>query len=345
MTYVLKSFLIAISILFATNASGKKLHVQETTDSSERKVVMGYILMSDPLFNEQFPLLDLSHLTHVNVSFARVKADGTLNTLYVQKEKTEAVQKAAHRHGVKVLISIARNAKGDFSTAIAHPESRTRAVKEIIEFTRKNQLDGFDIDYEEHDNKSDNESFRSLLAFVKELHASKDKDMLMSCAVYGRWLYYGTEWAQYFDYINVMSYDGKNVFSAIDPVQHASMDDFEKDLANWSEKLKVPKHKIIGGLPFYGFIWDKSEGNEKKKAQSIRYNDVLNRWGSQAADKDEQESRTYYNGRPTIRQKCEFIKENGYGGVMIWQLLHDAHNDNQQLRLIKVVGEVMSSPN
>lgn len=337
MAHLVRSLLIVAGILSASCVQSKNIK----TDSSKQKVIIGYILLDNHSSDKQLSSLEWEHLTHINVSFAKVRTDGTLNTADIQKQIKE-VRKKAHQHGVKALISIARNAKGEFSAAIANPESRKRAAKEIVKFVRSNKLDGFDIDYEEHDNTSNNESFRSLLAFVKELHASKDKDMLMSCAVYGRWLYYGTEWAQYFDYINIMSYDGKNVFSATQPVQHASFEDFEKDLSNWSEKLKVPRNKIIGGVPFYGFVWDK---NEKKKGKSIRYNAILTQWGNQAADKDEIEARVYYNGRPTIRQKCNFIKENNYGGVMIWQLFHDAQNDNPHLKLIKVIGETMSHHN
>lgn len=337
MVQVLKYLLLTTSILLSSSVQGKNIK----TDTTGQKVIIGYILLNDHSGNELFPLLEWKYLTHINASFAKVKADGTLNTTDVQK-KIKEVRKTAHRHGVKALISIARNTKGEFSAAIANPESRKKAAKEIINFVRTNKLDGFDIDYEEHDNTSDNENFRSLLAFVKELHANKDKDMLMTCAVYGRWLYYGTEWSQYFDYINVMSYDGKNVFSATHPVQHASFEDFEKDLSNWSENLKVPRNKLIGGVPFYGFMWEK---NEKKKGKSVRYSDILTRWGNQAADTDEIEGRIYYNGRPTIRQKCNFIKENNYGGVMIWQLFHDTHNDHSPLKLIKVIGETMSHHN
>lgn len=40
-----------------------------------------------------------------------------------------------------------------------------------------------------------------------------------------------------------------------------------------------------------------------------------------------------------MRKKCEYIKNNNYGGVMIWQLLHDASPDKKDLRLLKAIGE------
>lgn len=312
------------------------IKVTRLPDTVTPKAVIGYITLNDHEFDKQFPTIEWEYLTHVNASFARVKADGSLNIDPV-KANIQKVRDVAHQHNVKVLIALAQNTKGEFSDAIANPTTRTKLVNEIIKYTRDNNLDGVDIDYEEHDNTSDNTNYQSLLAFVKELNAAKDKSMLMTCAVYGRWLYYGPEWGQYFDYINIMSYDGNNVFSATSPVQHASFEDFEKDLANWSEKLKTPKSKIIGGLPFYGYSWDKNLPVDSSKG--IRYNAIVQHFGSEAAAVDVMGGETYYNGQNTIRKKCKFVKDNNYGGVMIWQLLQDAYSENQSLRLIKAVGE------
>ena len=70
--------------------------------------------------------------------------------------------------------------------------------------------------------------------------------------------------------------------------------------------------------------------------------EVLFPFGSviKPADKDNI-GKTYYNGRPTIANKCKFIKENDYAGVMIWQLFQDANDDNYDLKLINVVGREM----
>ena len=42
-------------------------------------------------------------------------------------------------------------------------------------------------------------------------------------------------------------------------------------------------------------------------------------------------TKTLYNGRLTIAKKCAYINANGYGGIMIWQLLQDAGSDNNSL--------------
>lgn len=298
------------------------------------KVVIGYLPANDWEYNDQFDNIHWEYLTHINVSFALAKSDGTLNTDRVATNIRQ-IRDKAHAEGVKVLISIAKNTAGEFTTAISNETSRSALIANIIQFTRTNQLDGFDIDYEEYTNW--NANFPSLLAFIQALHAAKDENMLMTCAVGSRWLTYTEEWQQYFDYINLMSYDNGS-FTAT-PVQHSSFDDFVADLAYWLNTNLTPKEKIVGGLPFYGYSWD--ETVPKDEVRAVRYHGILKYFGKTAevADSDVQ-SKTFYNGRVTIRKKCQYVMHEGFGGVMIWQLFQDAHEEDW--KLINVVGEVMS---
>ncbi|MDD3968290.1 MAG: DUF4971 domain-containing protein [Proteiniphilum sp.] len=306
-----------------------------TPPGDTRKAVIGYLPLNDGEFGKLFPSLEWNHLTHVNACFARVRSDGSLDIESVQKNIKE-VRQAARKNNVKMLISIAKEENGSFAAAVNDPQARKKLTDRVIAFTRENELDGFDIDYEDYDDWDTN--FPALLAFVRELYDAKDEGMLMTCAVNCRWRNYGTEWEQYFDYMNLMSY-GRNAFTDT-PVQHASYDDFVKDLKYWNEQSRAPKSKLIGGLPFYGFSWDERLKNVVDDRRRIRYSAILQYLGREAADKNQMDN-TYYNGRPAIAEKCRYVKENNYGGVMIWQLLQDAHDDNDDLKLIKVVGETL----
>lgn len=202
-------------------------------------------------------------------------------------------------------------------------------------FTQANQLDGFDIDYEDYNHWNTN----SLVAFAEALHEAKSADMLMTCAVIC-WKDYTTKWQEYFDYINIMSYD-RVMGNSSTPGQHASYNDFVNDMNYWITKFQAPKSKIVGGLPFYGYSWDNDVN--KDEVGAIRFNGILTHFGKtydikEIADAD-QFGKTYYNGRPTIRKKCQYVMDNDFGGVMIWQLFQDAYQE--ELKLIKVVGEVI----
>lgn len=342
MNYLLHSLLLFISILLVNCTPSSNLNNKSTNSNADtisekpQQVVIGYLPLDDWEFEEQFASIKWNCLTHVNVCFAKVRADGSLNIDPV-REKIKCVIETARKHNIKVLISLAKNANDEFATAINDPKARKELIKQIVEFTKEYKLDGFDIDYEEYDNWDKN--FPSLLVFAKGLHLAKDKDMLMTCAVNSRWLNYGTEWEQYFDYINLMSYD-RGAFTET-PVQHASYEDFVKDLEYWSTECRVPKSKIVGGLPFYGYSWDENLKDVIDDVRGIRYHTILDHFGLEAAEKDVI-GNTYYNGSITIRMKCKFVKDNNYAGAMIWQLFQDAYQEKE--KLIKVVGETINPP-
>lgn len=300
-----------------------------------RKAVIGYMPLSDWEFEEQYARTKWEYFTHINVSFALVKQDGTLDLSKVE-ERIDRVCDDAHRNGVKILISLAKATTGQFTIAISNPASRALLVENIIKFTKEKGLDGFDIDYEEYDNW--NANFPSLLTFIRDLYTAKEKEeekMLMTCAVVGEWLNYTKEWQQYFDYINLMSYD-KGSFTET-PVQHASYDSFVGDLNAWATTFAAPKSKIVGGLPFYGYSWDPTVPGDEVRA--IRFCTIVDKFPG-AEDLDVAGNKIYYNGRPTIQNKCKYVVDNDFGGVMIWQLFQDAHQDSK--RLITVVGEEMN---
>lgn len=306
----------------------------ENGTAATGKVVIGYLPLNDWQYETLSSTVEWEYLTHVNVCFLRAKSDGTLNTAELE-ERLAAVRSIARQNGVKILVSVAKNSSGEFATAINNAAARQKLIDGIVAFTKNNNLDGFDIDYEDYSNWDAN--FPSLVAFSKGLYEAKEKNMLMTCAVNPRWLTYSKEWGGYFDYINIMSYD-HGATSSDTPVQHASYEDFVKDLEYWNTKYGIEKGKLVGGLPFYGFSWDE-ELDGVDSAGGIRYSNVLKNLGREYSEVDQAKGKTYYNGRPTIAKKCQFVLENDYAGVMIWQLLQDAYGDNADLKLLRVIGK------
>lgn len=308
--------------------------IEEKIDDKYKPVVIGYLPLDDYEYSSGFDGVKWQYLTHINASFARASSDSDLDVSQVTSRIIET-RDVAHANKVKILISVAKKSPGEFTKAIESENKRKKLAKQIVDFTRENRLDGFDIDYEDYDNWDAN--FPNLLAFAKELNRVKDRNMLMTCAVVSRWLNYGKEWHVYFDYINLMSYD-YDVFNSEIPAQHAPYSRFVDDLTYWQNVSNAPKQKIVGGLPFYGYSWDDIPGRDK--VRGIRFHNILSTFTTveDIANRDSY-SKTYYNGKSTIRQKCQYTIESEYGGVMIWQLFQDAHNEKD--KLINVVGETM----
>lgn len=318
-----------------TSATGEKtvytIHLKELKEEGNntlKKVVIGYIPGDDWEYATEFKNIRWDCLTHMNVSFLYVTAEGNVLEGSV-KEHLNEILKTAHAHGVKVLISLQSDGNKGFAVAIKDKAIRTKLVDNTIAYARTHQLDGIDIDFEIYDEVGPN-----LLAFVKELNEKKDKDMLQTCAV-ANWNAgkgYSTEWHRYFDYINLMAYDFTGGWTK--EGQHASFEQTVGLVNLWLTTLQAPASKLVMGLPFYGYSWDDFPGQDDVKA--LRYHQILERFGQDAAGKD-QMGRTYYNGKPTIIRKCNYVEDHGLAGVMLWQIFQDAKEDTNSL--LKVVGE------
>jgi GH18 family chitinase len=84
----------------------------------------------------------------------------------------------------------------------------------------------------------------------------------------------------------------------------------------------LPPHKAVLGLPFYG---------KPRKENLSHYKDLLAAGADPMADEFDS---VYYNGIATIRKKTELAKQQGLGGVMIWEISQDVNDDRSLLKAI-----------
>lgn len=287
--------------------------------------VVGYI-MNDNEFDQKFSELRWDWLTHLNVAFIQVCSNGELKDDGVKQHLPEIVE-TAHRNNVKVLISLQSDGDG-FYKAIKNPQIRKKLGQSIIDYVKVNKLDGFDLDYELYDHICP-----ELVLFAKEIHKAKERKMLQTCAVpcfnpteEGG---YTDKWQKYFDFVNMMAYDATGPWAQEGP--HAPFQQVVDGVKIWTRTLKVPHKRLVVGLPFYGWSWD------KENVTSLTYDQIISEYTGKITPDDDIVGRTYFNGETTIRKKCRYVIENKLGGVMIWQLFHDAKNKDK--KLLKAINE------
>lgn len=317
-----------------TPADGGDNEETVVPEPSGRGFVFGYVQPAPWNFEQCFPLVRWDCLTHVLPSFCYVLPDGSLDSevldLYIRDIRDEA-----RRHGVKVIPSFrSTHGKAWFSEAISAPESRERLADNITRYVAKYGLDGVDIDFEEYDRLSAN--LGNLLDLFRRVRSKMDESLLMTCAMNpGKWLKYGKEWHTCFDYVNVMSYDKKSDT----PGQTASFESYVSDMEYCHRELGIPYSKMLGGLPFYGFSWDKIPGTDS--AGGVTFHNIMECYRDKVSDAKDRDNvgNTFYNGHKTIMRKCGYALEKGLGGVMIWQLFQDARLDRESL--LVAVGEKM----
>ena len=265
-------------------------------------------------------LIPYDKLTHINYSFLTPKADGTFNQIN-NSWKLKLIVENAHKHDVKVLISVGGwGWDSQFETMAADPSLRSVFIQNLKSFVDEYQLDGADIDWEYPDAGQSSQNF---LALIQELRsAMPDKLLTAAVVAYGddHGLGIPPESFEFMDFVVVMTYSGKD---------HGTREQFDKGLAYWNAR-GLPKEKLIIGLPFYsepnGVSFAKLVAEDPAAAQtdSFEYLGVTEN----------------YNGIPTIQTKTKFALENA-GGVAFWALDHDAQGE---LSLVKAIYEIVHNP-
>ena len=194
---------------------------------------------------------------------------------------------------VKVLVSVGGWTRSDkFHEMALTDAGRKTFANNLVKFLEKYPfIDGFDLDWEyptitrasedQYDRgcvggPEDKENFTLLLKEIRETYnANNMKDKLLTVAVSaGEAKIDATEpdkYAQYVDYIGVMTYDFAGAWDTTtghlagiysnsnDPVSERAKFNMDDAMKIFSEKYKVPKDKLLGGTPLYSRGWGNVE--------------------------------------------------------------------------------------
>lgn len=259
--------------------------------------------------------IDYAKLTHINYFSIEPFANGDLNTTHINPTQLTQVVQAAHCAGPTVSITVGGWGRcSGFYTMASDPSARSNFIQKIADFINQYNLDGVDLNWEPIYNEVDRQNYSTL---IEEMRAGLGSEKLLSVAV-STWYYEITDWAvDDIDWLEVMAYD-MNWPSA----EHANFEDTIAAMNFW-EALPVPKSKLLMGLPFYG-------KNETGDAQT--YSWIVDTYNPLASE--DWAGGYYFNGIDTIKTKTAYVYDNGYGGVMIWNIAQDKQDDRSLLGAI-----------
>lgn len=308
-----------------------------TATNTHALKIVGYLPMDSTGTNStQLSEMRWKCLSHIILSSGRVSGSGHLNTRRLDKNIDNTIS-VAHSNNVKVLMQLySLSLKGLYFTEVLDDAAkRAILVQDIISFCKAKGLDGVDINYEERKRWGATEA-ENLYNLAKEIRAAAPSGFLITAAV-TEYDPYVSRFFDVLDFASLMSYD-HNVWSTVNS-QHASYQSFQSNLTDLMTKFpNIDKKKLLGGVPFYGYTWDTASfpSAVNNIPYGISFASILAHYGIEYADADEvagkaSGTKTLYNGRLTIAKKCAYINANGYGGIMIWQLLQDAGSDNNSL--------------
>lgn len=284
--------------------------------------VVGYVFANSNLAAVA-ATIDFNKLTHLNVAFINPDANG----VFAPVDGLSELVKKAHSNNVKVLSALAGGDPPPYLKDLLKAEKRTVLVDGLIQLTRTYNLDGIDVDLEGDFVNADYE------AFVVALSAGLKAEAKLMTAAVATWnsAAYSDKAIQLFDFINIMSYDQTGPWRKDNPGPHATYEAAEAEFAHWNVKRSMPAHKLILGLPFYGY------GFGPDIQESITFGELVATYpGTEKEDfwVVSGKGSFFYNGIPTIKKKVELALKKKMGGVMIWQIAGDAKGSYSLLTAI-----------
>lgn len=246
--------------------------------------------------------------------------DGSLNTSKINNEDPNTMQdlvRAAKDNNVKVWICVGGASRSiNFGTVIANSQYRATFITQLMQFSLTNGFNGIDLDWEPITDPT------NYASFIRELKTEMiPHSLLLSVDVYALGGSLGSEAFNSIDWLHVMAYDMYKT------KEHSTYEDALAGLAHW-ESAGFPRSKMILGLPFFG----REIVEEGQESPYYPYKQIVGLY--HPGPEVDEIAGINFNGINTIKAKTQYVVENGYGGVMFWELTNDSTDQTSLLAAV-----------
>ena len=286
-------------------------------------------------------------LTHVLWSFITPNTDGTLHGDAADDPSAlDSMVTRAHAAGTKVIVSLGGGGQSENFVPVASNDAlRQKFIGNLVDFVKAHNLDGLDMDWEWEYSpvpEADTIAYNKLLT---ELREALPKDKSLSAALpcsryYGKWftpevLVKNLDWFGFMTYDMTGDWDEKAMFdSPLYPHEGYTTWSWQETFDYWS-KRGVPAEKMVFGIPAFGFEFEGATGPgsdfTKGKTKSLSYAQIIKNtnweihFDSVSAEPYavSENSYTTYEDPHSAAIKTRWVKENGYAGIMVWEVSHD----------------------
>jgi chitinase len=243
------------------------------------RVIIAYVFSQERVLDPGE--IAVEKLTHINYAFADIKGGKVVEGFSHDAENFKVLAGLRKRHShLRILVSVGGwTWSGAFSDMALTPKSRAPFVASAVDFVRRHDLDGFDVDWEYpglpgNGNTHRPEDKANFTALMTELRAALDSEgkrtsrrylLTFAAGAFSDFLA-STEMDKVqatVDFVNLMTYDFRE--SSGDPVagHHANLYPNPSDTKKLSADRAVreflaagvPAAKLVLGVPFYGRAW------------------------------------------------------------------------------------------
>ncbi len=333
-----------------------------------KPLVIAYLFPGNSVLHPD--AIHTAKLSRINYAFANIQDGRMVNGFAKDDENFGILRELKQRTpALQILISVGGWAwSGNFSDMALTAASRKLFIDSAVDFIERNGFDGVDIDWEYPGlvgngnvfRAQDRENYTALLREMRLRFDSQEKELhrrlyLSAAAGAQREFLEHTDVgrvARYLDTVNLMAYDYYEPGSDRTTGNHAPLYRDPRDPKRVSaagsvrafERLGVPAHKIVLGVPFYGHVWGHVprarhglfERGDAVPGVHANYDDITNsmlgrgytRYWDSAAQvpylySEARRQFVSYEDPESLVRKCRFVREHGLGGIMFWDYAGD----------------------
>jgi chitinase len=338
------------SVALAAEPATKPASDVPASDVPVSDVFVGYV-------NGRASDLNYGLYTHLCHAFVVAGEDGKLRP---NKNVPDAAFVAeAHRHGVRVLLSLGGwGWDSQFAAIVLDRESETRFVQSVLQLVDEADYDGIDIDWEYPDSREEVPGFerltRRLRAGLNTIAERKERPMqlTMAAAAHPQTL----EWLsnefllETMDWVNVMTYDyaggwagfaGHNApFTPSSQAPEGNRQSVTTTFEYLIDKRGLPPEKLALGLPLYGRGFsvarpyaDTTDTDEPGRSKTfLESQEMIAQGWKRIWDAESEtpwlaspagEAVLGYDDAESIRLKTAWARERGLRGVFFWEVSQD----------------------
>ena len=264
-------------------------------------------------------LLKHSSSTPEETVYIKGKTEPGLTTTMIK-----TITDGAKDNNVKVTLGInGMGRKEKYFNDLVRNNKHEIFADSILSFCKKWKIDGVDIDYEHIVTTEDADFLTAIVtALVDKLHP----EGYHVSGAFGINRQPVLDWLQnnhqLLDQINVMGYLNTPEWC-------------DTNLNQLHTELGIPKHKIYGGIGFYA--------KDKKNKVSFVYRDLVNITTvnntediftlPNPTNPKQTLNLLYHNSEQSLTKKVNFIRDNEFGGIMIWELSDDVPTTDPNSRI------------